>query len=164
MTMKITDIRATCVAIPTTAYMRHNRGVHPGRMQRTIIEVITDEGAIGRGEVGGGDQRKALEKLKVSILGLDPFHLNIIKLRMLRSTYYISQDYSTALVDWKERTTSCQPASPDSLFLLPGDRARRSRAGALALAADAAIHVQRVAGGVGGRACHLSGTCDCLLH
>ena len=81
--MKIIDLRTRCVAIPLNAQLRHNTGVHPGYFLRTILELITDEGLIGLGEVGGGDQRGALQKLKPRILGLDPFHLETIKLKVL---------------------------------------------------------------------------------
>jgi glucarate dehydratase len=88
--MRIVDIRTRCVAIPINAQLRHNTGVHPGYFMRTILELITDEGIIGLGEVGGGDQRGALQKLKPRIIGMDPFHLELIKLKVLRSIYYIS--------------------------------------------------------------------------
>jgi glucarate dehydratase len=88
--MKIIDIRTRCVAIPLNAQLRHNTGVHPGYFLRTILEVITDEGITGLGEVGGGDQCGALQKLKPRIIGADPFHLETIKLKVLRSIYYMS--------------------------------------------------------------------------
>ncbi|QIP12710.1 glucarate dehydratase [Spirosoma aureum] len=88
--MKIIDLRTRCVAIPLNAQLRHNTGVHPGYFLRTILEVITDEGIIGLGEVGGGDQRGALQKLKPRIIGEDPFHLEVIKMKVLRSIYYLS--------------------------------------------------------------------------
>lgn len=88
--MKIIDLKARTVAIPLTCQLRHNTGVHPGYFLRTILELITDEGIIGLGEIGGGDQRAALQKLKPRIVGLDPFHLEIIKLKVLRSIYYMS--------------------------------------------------------------------------
>lgn len=88
--MKIIDLRTRCVAIPLNAQLRHNTGVHPGYFLRTILELITDEGIVGLGEVGGGDQRGALQKLKPRIIGLDPFHLETIKLKVLRSIYYLS--------------------------------------------------------------------------
>jgi glucarate dehydratase len=88
--MKIVDIKTRCVAIPLNAQLRHNTGVHPGYFLRTILELITDEGIIGLGEVGGGDQRGALQKLKPRIIGMDPFHLEAIKLKVLRSIYYMS--------------------------------------------------------------------------
>ena len=88
--MKIVDLKVRCVAIPLTCQLRHNTGVHPGYFLRTILELVTDEGIIGLGEVGGGDQRGALLKLKPRVLGLDPFHLEVIKLKVLRSIYYMS--------------------------------------------------------------------------
>src|SRR5512139_3087702 len=60
--MKIVDLKARCVAIPLDCQLRHNTGVHPGYFLRTVLELITDEGVVGLGEVGGGDQRGALLK------------------------------------------------------------------------------------------------------
>jgi len=88
--MKIVDMRVRTVAIPMNAMLRHNTGVHPGYLMRTIVELITDEGIIGLGEVGGGDQRAALLKLKPRIIGMDPFDLEAIKLKVLRTIYYLS--------------------------------------------------------------------------
>ncbi len=88
--MKITDLRVRTVAIPLTSQLRHNTGVHPGYFLRTILELITDEGIVGLGEVGGGDQRAALMKLKPRVIGLNPFHLEKLKLKVLRSIYYMS--------------------------------------------------------------------------
>lgn len=88
--MKIVDLKARTVAIPLNAQLRHNLGVHPGYFLRTVLEVITDEGVVGLGEVGGGDQRAAFTKLKPRVVGLDPFNLETIKLKVLRSIYYIS--------------------------------------------------------------------------
>ena len=62
--MKIVDMKVRCVAIPMNCMLRHNTGVHPGYLLRTILELITDEGIVGLGEVGGGDSRAALLKLK----------------------------------------------------------------------------------------------------
>lgn len=88
--MRIVDLRARCVAIPLDSQLRHNTGVHPGYFLRTILELKTDAGIVGLGEVGGGDQVQALERLKPRIVGLDPFHLELIKLKVLRSIYYMS--------------------------------------------------------------------------
>ena len=51
--MKITDIRATTVAIPLEAPLRHANGAHWGKFVRTIVEVETDEGLVGLREMGG---------------------------------------------------------------------------------------------------------------
>jgi len=88
--MKIVDLRARTVAIPMNAQLRHNTGVHPGYLMRTVLELITDEGIVGLGEVGGGDQVGALTKLKPRIVGMNPFDLEAIKLKVLRSIYYLS--------------------------------------------------------------------------
>lgn len=97
--MKIVDMRVRCVAIPLNAQLRHNTGVHPGYFLRTILELITDEGIVGLGEVGGGDQRGALMKLKPRIVGLDPFHLEVLKLKVLRSIYYLSNSRLYAAIE-----------------------------------------------------------------
>lgn len=97
--MKIVDLRARTVAIPTNAKLRHNTGVHPGYLMRTVLELITDEGVVGLGEVGGGDQRGALMKLLPRIKGLDPFDLEQIKLRVLRSIYYLSNSRLYAAIE-----------------------------------------------------------------
>jgi glucarate dehydratase len=88
--MKIIDMRVRTVAIPTQGMLRHNTGVHPGYLMRTVLELFTDEGIVGLGELGGGDQRGALLKLKPRIIGLDPFQLEVIKMKTLRSIYYLS--------------------------------------------------------------------------
>jgi glucarate dehydratase len=88
--MKIVDLKARTVAIPTNSMLRHNTGVHPGYLMRTVVELVTDEGIVGLGEVGGGDQRGALLKLKPRIVGMDPFDLEAIKLKVLRAIYYLS--------------------------------------------------------------------------
>ena len=54
--MKITDIRATTVTVPLEAPLRHANGCHWGRFVRTIVEVETDTGLIGLGEMGGGGE------------------------------------------------------------------------------------------------------------
>jgi glucarate dehydratase len=70
--------------------LRHSTGVHPGRFIRTILELVTDDGITGLGELGGGDQRGALLKLKPRVIGEDPFHLERIKQKTLRQIYYLS--------------------------------------------------------------------------
>ena len=50
----ISAIRATPVTVPLEAPIRHSNGAHWGRFVRTIVEVETDNGLIGLGEMGGG--------------------------------------------------------------------------------------------------------------
>lgn len=75
--MKITDIRATTVAVPLEAPIRHANGCHWGRFIRTIVEVDTDEGITGLGEMGGGGESaaSAFKALKPYLLGHDPMQL-----------------------------------------------------------------------------------------
>jgi glucarate dehydratase len=75
--MKITDIRATPVTVPLEAPLRHANGCHWGRFVRTIVEVETDEGLIGLGEMGGGGDSAvaAFDALKPYLLGRDPARL-----------------------------------------------------------------------------------------
>lgn len=88
--MKIVDMRVRAVAIPATAHLRHSSGVHPGYFLRTVLELITDDGVVGLGEVGGGDQVAALGRLRERIIGVDPFRTEELKARTLRSIYYLS--------------------------------------------------------------------------
>ncbi|WP_163541975.1 enolase C-terminal domain-like protein [Occultella kanbiaonis] len=97
--MKIVDLRVRTVAIPTNAKLRHNTGVHPGYFIRTILELITDEGLVGLGEVGGGDQRGAFERLRPRIIGADPFRLELLKLKTLKAIYYLSNDRLYAAIE-----------------------------------------------------------------
>src|SRR6185437_6192392 len=53
------------------APLRHANGAHWGRFVRTIIEVETDEGLVGLGEMGGGGEsaENAIRALKSYLLG-----------------------------------------------------------------------------------------------
>src|SRR6201999_782684 len=84
--MKITDLRATTVTIPLEAPLRHANGAHWGRFVRTIVEVETDEGLGGVGEMGGGGEgaTAAFGALKPYLLGRDPARLE--ELRFLIAT------------------------------------------------------------------------------
>jgi glucarate dehydratase len=75
--VKITDIKATTVAMPLEAPIRHANGAHWGRFIRTIVEVETDEGITGLGEMGGGGEsaENAFKSLKSYLVGHDPFQL-----------------------------------------------------------------------------------------
>ena len=75
--MKITDIRATPVTVPLAAPLRHANGSHWGRFVRTIVEVETDEGIVGLGEMGGGG-----ESAVAAFQGLKPYLVAWIVLRV----------------------------------------------------------------------------------
>lgn len=88
--MKIISLNPRCIAIPLNAQLRSNTGVHPGYFVRTVLEVMTDEGIVGLGEVGGGDQRAALKKLEPRVVGLDPFQIGVMRQKSLRNVYFMS--------------------------------------------------------------------------
>src|SRR3989440_355913 len=75
--MKIADIRATPVSVPLVAPLRHANGCHWGRFVRTIVEVETDDGRVGMGELGGGGEAAtaAVLGLKPYLVGRDPARL-----------------------------------------------------------------------------------------
>ena len=79
--MKITDLRATTVTVPLEAALRHANGCHWGRFVRTIVEVETDEGLVGLGEMGGGGEsaEAAFQALKTYLLGHDPARLEELR-------------------------------------------------------------------------------------
>jgi glucarate dehydratase len=86
--MKITDIRATTVTIPLQAPLRHANGCHWGRFVRTIVELETDEGLIGLGEMGGGGEtaEAAIRGLKSYLVGHDPLKLEELRFRIANPT------------------------------------------------------------------------------
>ncbi|HEV8203118.1 MAG TPA: enolase C-terminal domain-like protein [Pyrinomonadaceae bacterium] len=79
--MKIADLRATTVTILLEAPLRHANGCHWGRFVRTIVEVETDEGLIGLGEMGGGGEsaEAAFRALKSYLVGHDPARLEELR-------------------------------------------------------------------------------------
>jgi hypothetical protein len=71
--MKITDVRATTVTVPLEAPLRHANGCRWGRFVRTVVEVETDEGIVGLGEMGGGESAEAaFRAMKSYLTGHDP--------------------------------------------------------------------------------------------
>lgn len=86
--MKITDIKATTVAVPLEAPIRHANGAHWGRFIRTIVEVETDEGITGLGEMGGGGEsaESAFRGLKNYLVGHDPFQLEAMYWKICNPT------------------------------------------------------------------------------
>src|SRR5688572_30715325 len=86
--MKITDIRATPVTVPLEAPLRHANGCHWGRFVRTIVEVETDEGLIGLGEMGGGGESAvaAFNGLKSYLVGHNPAELERMRFLIANPT------------------------------------------------------------------------------
>src|SRR5438045_6788850 len=86
--MKIADVRATTVTVPLEAPLRHANGCHWGRFVRTIVEVETDDGLIGLGEMGGGGESSvaSFEALKPYLLGRDPSRLEELRFLIANPT------------------------------------------------------------------------------
>ena len=86
--MKITDIRATTVTVPLEAPLRHANGCHWGRFVRTIVEVETDNGLIGLGEMGGGGEsaEAVFRAMKSYLVGHDPARIEEMRFLIANPT------------------------------------------------------------------------------
>jgi glucarate dehydratase len=86
--VKIQDIRATTVTVPLEAPLRHANGCHWGRFVRTIVEVETDTGLIGLGEMGGGGEsgEAVFRAMKSYLVGHDPARLEEMRFRIANPT------------------------------------------------------------------------------
>jgi glucarate dehydratase len=86
--MKISDIRATTVTVPLEAPLRHANGCHWGRFVRTLVEVETDNGLIGLGEMGGGGEsaEAVFRGIKSYLLGHDPARLEEMRFLIANPT------------------------------------------------------------------------------
>jgi glucarate dehydratase len=86
--LRITGVRATTVTVPLAAPLRHAAGAHWGRFVRTIVEVDTDQGISGLGEMGGGGEsaEAAITSLTPYLLGHDPFALEALRWKIANPT------------------------------------------------------------------------------
>jgi len=86
--MRISDIRATTVTVPLHAPLRHANGCHWGRFVRTIVEVETDNGLIGLGEMGGGGESAEAQfrAMKSYLVGHDPARLEEMRFLIANPT------------------------------------------------------------------------------
>jgi glucarate dehydratase len=86
--VKIVDLRVTSVTVPLEAPLRHANGCHWGRFVRTIIELETDTGLIGLGEMGGGGEAAeiAILALKTYLVGRDPARLEEMRFLLANPT------------------------------------------------------------------------------
>ncbi|NBN64819.1 enolase C-terminal domain-like protein [Pannonibacter tanglangensis] len=83
--MKIVDIKATTVAVPLEAPLRHSNGAHWGRFVRTIVQLQLDNGQIGLGEMGGGGEsaEAAIRSLRPYLAGHDPLQLEQLRWKIM---------------------------------------------------------------------------------
>src|SRR5436305_10106443 len=97
--MKITDLRATTVAVPLEAPLRHSNGAHWGRFVRTLVEVEADNGLIGLGEMGGGGEsaEAAFAGLKPYLLGHDPLQVEALRWMIANPTASLYNNHTQLL-------------------------------------------------------------------
>ena len=86
--MKIKDIRVRTVAVPLEAPLRHANGAHWGRFIRTLIELETDNGLVGLGEMGGGGEsaERTFQEMRRYVIGHDPFQLEELRQKICNPT------------------------------------------------------------------------------
>ncbi len=76
------------MTVPLEAPLRHAAGAHWGRFVRTIIEVETDEGIIGLGEMGGGGEsaEATFRSMKAYLVGHNPANLEEMRFKIANPT------------------------------------------------------------------------------
>jgi len=86
--LRIVDIRPTTVTVPLKAALRHSNGCHWGRFVRTVVEVETDQGIVGLGEMGGGGEsaEAAFRGLLPYLKGHNPFDLEALRWKIANPT------------------------------------------------------------------------------
>src|SRR4030088_509970 len=86
--MKTGDIRATTVSVPLEAPLRHATGCHWGRFVRTIVEVETDNGIVGLGEMGGGGEsaEAVFRAMKSYLVWHDPVRIEEMRFLIPKPT------------------------------------------------------------------------------
>ncbi len=92
--MKIVDLKATTVALPMEAPLRHSAAVHPGRCIRTIVQVYTDAGPVGIGEWEDVVGERELNILRGLLYGRDPFDLEQLRILVLGTGHLLLQGQS----------------------------------------------------------------------
>lgn len=84
----VSEIRVTTVSVPLEAPLRHASGAHWKRFVRTIVEVVTRDGSVGLGELGGGgaSAEDAVRGLLPLIEGMSPFDVELLRFRICNPT------------------------------------------------------------------------------
>lgn len=86
--MLITEVRSTTVAVPTEGQMHHSDGMDPAWQVRRVIEIVTDDGHVGVGEVGPRVLPDMLTTAARQLVGADPRNLQEVKARLGSGKFY----------------------------------------------------------------------------
>jgi glucarate dehydratase len=89
--VKIADLRATPVNIPLRAPYRFAYG-SIASLTKTVVEVVTDEGVVGLGEIAGGDCAAAAVAFRDRLIGVDILDLNAAEARCVPAARYSPWD------------------------------------------------------------------------
>ena len=76
------------MTVPLEAPLRHANGCHWGRFVRTIVEVETDSGLVGLGEMGGGGEsaEAVFRAMKAYLVGRDPARIEEMRFLIANPT------------------------------------------------------------------------------
>lgn len=85
--MKITDLRATPVNIPFVAPYRFSYG-SMASVTKTVVEMVTDDGVVGLGEVADGDRAADVMRQRDKLIGLDVRDLHTAERRIVPAMRY----------------------------------------------------------------------------
>lgn len=80
--MRIASVVATRVRVPLAAPRLHSDGVTRA-LDRTVLEMHTDEGLVGLGELGARTPPARVEQAIRALVGLDPFQTEEIRNRLV---------------------------------------------------------------------------------
>ena len=94
--MRIRSVRATPVNIPLRAPYRFAYG-STAALTKTVVEVETEDGAVGLGEAADGDRSADIERLGARLTGLDARDLNACEAACVPAMSYAPWDNLTAL-------------------------------------------------------------------
>lgn len=94
--MKISDFRWTKVAVPTRAPRRSADGMSGIDAVRTIVEIETDNGLIGLGEIGPRVSNDRLNGLKSTLVGQDPYRIEHLR-RVIAASRFYSMELSIVM-------------------------------------------------------------------
>jgi glucarate dehydratase len=86
--MQIVDLRWTHVAVPLQAPLRSADGVGPAAIRRTILEIETDNGLIGLGEIGTRVSSDRLTAARGIVVGRSPYELERLRLDIHGFRFY----------------------------------------------------------------------------